>query len=88
MIVPFLRIEEDHTNKNIWYISCIAKLKAGYDFLIVCSSFQEAQDIVLHISNEILFYPTTNPKNFIDITSEYPFLQNLTKVYRWSGQIK
>jgi len=81
-MVTFLQIVQDYQNKDIWCVSSIARLAPGYEFVIVCSSEQEAQSVIVDISNGHLKYPTVDDSGFEEVTSLYPHLKGLTKVFR------
>lgn len=81
MSPTFLQIVKDHT-EPLWCISLIAMPNPGYSFLIVCDSLREAQDVVLSISNDVRNYPTVDPKGYKEITSKFPALQNITRVFK------
>lgn len=79
-IVTFLRVEKDHI-ENVWCVSCIARLKPGFEFLIVCKNKNQADTVVLNISNELIKYPTVDSNGYVEITSLYPHLDGLTRVF-------
>ena len=77
----FLRVEEDSSNPGIWCISCIGATTPGSQFVIVCNDKKQASDVVLKISNNQLNYPTVDSQGFKEVTSHFPHIKDLTRVF-------
>lgn len=81
MTPMFLQIVQDSSDPSTWVISPMVQMSKGYEFIIVCSSKEEADKTVAKMRSGELNYPTVDAKGFDENVEKHPILQSV-RVYK------
>lgn len=76
----FLRKQESPDGKV--YVSSIAALKPGFEFLIQCNSDQDADTLISELVSGHVTFPTVNIAGYTEVTNTIPRIVGFPRIFR------